>query len=122
MKLLENINLIQFFLYEAEDVETGLNTAFLGPNGTGKSALLDAIQVVMLAADSNRTHFNASSEGKKHSRTLRDYCLGSYIPGGASYARTSANTYVGLVFRDSKTGIPFTAGVSMRAHLDDPRA
>lgn len=122
MKLLENINLIQFFLYEAEDVETGLNTAFLGPNGTGKSALLDAIQVVMLAADSNRTHFNASSEGKKHSRTLRDYCLGSYIPGGASYARTSANTYVGLVFRDSKTGIPFTAGVSIRAHLDDPRA
>lgn len=122
MKLLENINLVQFFLYEAKDVETGLNTAFLGPNGTGKSALLDAIQVVMLAADGNKTHFNASSEGKHNSRTLRDYCLGSYIPGGSTYARTSANTYVGLVFRDSETGIPFTAGVSIRAYLDEPKA
>lgn len=68
MKLLENIALVQFFLYEAKDLETGINTAFLGPNGTGKSALLDAIQVVMLAADGNRTHFNAASEGKKRSR------------------------------------------------------
>ncbi|MCL1031899.1 ATP-binding protein, partial [Serratia silvae] len=58
LKLLENIALVQFFLYEAKDLETGINTAFLGPNGTGKSALLDAIQVVMLAADGNRTHFN----------------------------------------------------------------
>lgn len=122
MKPLETINLVQFFLYEANDIETGPNTAFLGPNGTGKSALLDAIQVVMLAADGNRTHFNASSEGKHNSRTLRDYCLGSYIPGGNTYARTSANTYVGLVFRDSETGIPFTAGVSIRAYLDEPKA
>lgn len=122
LKLLENIALVQFFLYEAKDLETGINTAFLGPNGTGKSALLDAIQVVMLAADGNRTHFNAASEGKKRSRTLRDYCLGSYIPGGSSYARTSANTYVDLVFRDAKTGVPFTAGVSLSAHIDDPKA
>lgn len=122
MKPLETINLVQFFLYEANDIETGPNTAFLGPNGTGKSALLDAIQVVMLAADGNRTHFNASSEGKHNSRTLRDYCLGSYIPGGNTYARTSANTYVGLVFRDSETGVPFTAGVSIRAYLDEPKA
>lgn len=122
MKPLETINLVQFFLYEANDIETGLNTAFLGPNGTGKSALLDAIQVVMLAADGNRTHFNASSEGKHKSRTLRDYCLGSYIPGGNTYARTSANTYVGLVFRDSETGVPFTAGISIRAYLDEPKA
>lgn len=61
LKLLENIALVQFFLYEAKDLETGINTAFLGPNGTGKSALLDAIQVVMLAADGNRTHFNAAT-------------------------------------------------------------
>lgn len=36
MVLLERVNLIQFFLYEARDVDIGRNTAFLGPNGTGK--------------------------------------------------------------------------------------
>jgi uncharacterized protein YPO0396 len=122
MKLLENIVLVQFFLYGAKDLETGLNTAFLGPNGTGKSAILDALQVVMMAADSSRTHFNAAGEGKKRARSLRDYCLGSHVPGGSSYARTSSNTYVDLVFRDTKTGIPFSAGVSLSARLEDPQA
>ena len=123
MILLERINLIQFFLYEAKDVDIGRNTAFLGPNGTGKTALLDAIQVVMLAADGNRISFNAASDSrKKRSRSLRDYCLGSIVPGGSSYQRTSANTYVGLVFRDSITGVPFTAGVSLQAHVEDAKA
>jgi uncharacterized protein YPO0396 len=122
MKLLEHIVLVQFFLYGSEDLETGLNTAFLGPNGTGKSAILDAIQVVMLAADGNRTHFNAAGEGKKRSRTLRDYCLGASVPGMAEYARLSANTYIDLVFRDTETGIPFTAGVSLSARVEDTQA
>ncbi|MDD0996246.1 hypothetical protein M5G20_10230 [Pseudomonas sp. TNT2022 ID1044] len=119
MKLLEHVVLVQFFLYGGEDLETGLNTAFLGPNGTGKSAILDAIQVVMLAADGSRTHFNAAGEGKKRARTLRDYCLGAYVPGIKEYARTSANTYVDLVFRDTETGIPFTAGVALSARVED---
>lgn len=123
MKLLERVNLIQFFLYEARDIDIGRNTAFLGPNGTGKTALLDAIQVVMLAADGNRISFNAASDGKKkRSRSLRDYCLGSFVPGGSSYQRTSANTYVGLVFRDTITGVPFTAGVSLQAHVEDTKS
>jgi energy-coupling factor transporter ATP-binding protein EcfA2 len=119
MKLLEHVVLVQFFLYGGEDLETGLNTAFLGPNGTGKSAILDAIQVVMLAADSSRTHFNAAGEGKRRARTLRDYCLGAYVPGVSEYARTSANTYIDLVFRDTETGIPFTAGVALSARIED---
>jgi len=122
MKLLEHIVLVQFFLYGSEDLEIGLNTALLGPNGTGKSAILDAIQVVMLAADGNRTHFNAAGESKKRSRTLRDYCLGASIPGMAEYARHSANTYIDLVFRDTETGIPFTAGVSLSARVEDTHA
>ncbi|MBN2976399.1 SbcC/MukB-like Walker B domain-containing protein [Pseudomonas lactucae] len=119
MKLLEHVVLVQFFLYGSEDLEMGLNTAFLGPNGTGKSAILDAIQVVMLAADGSRTHFNAAGEGKRRARTLREYCLGAYLPGMNEYARTSANTYVDLVFRDTETGIPFTAGVALSARIED---
>jgi len=122
MKLLENVALVQFFLYEALDLQTGLNTAFLGPNGTGKSALLDAIQLVVLAADRNRMHFNAAGEGKKQARSLRDYCLGSYIPGGSHFKRQSSNTYVDLCFRDQDTDVPFTVGVALSASVDNTAA
>ena len=76
MKQLEALGMVQYFLYEREDLQLAGNTAFLGPNGTGKTALLDAFQIVLLAADGNKTHFNASGEGKKRARTLREYCLG----------------------------------------------
>lgn len=118
MKHLEAIGLVQYFLYERLDLELGRNTAFLGPNGTGKTALLDALQIVLLAADSNKTHFNASGEGKKRSRTLRDYCLGVFGQTGQERYRSASNTYIDLVFRDPATGIPVTAGVSLAAQDD----
>ncbi|MEB1432033.1 ATP-binding protein [Xanthomonas campestris] len=105
MKQLEAIGLVQFFLYERKDLELGWNTAFLGPNGTGKTALLDALQIVFLAADQNRTHFNASGEGKKRARALRDYCLGIYGQTEEERYRNNANTYIDLVFRDPESGI-----------------
>lgn len=120
MKPLESLGMVQYFLYEREDLQLGGNTAFLGPNGTGKTALLDAFQIVLLAADSNRTHFNASGEGKKRARTLREYCLGVYGQSDAERCRASANTYINLVFRDPETEIPVTAGVSLSASAEDP--
>ncbi len=120
MKPLESLGMVQYFLYEREDLRLGGNTAFLGPNGTGKTALLDAFQIVLLAADSNRTHFNASGEGKKRARTLREYCLGVYGQSDAERCRAAANTYINLVFRDPDTGTPLTAGVSLAASAEDP--
>lgn len=120
MKPLESLGMVQYFLYEREDLQLGGNTAFLGPNGTGKTALLDAFQIVLLAADSNKTHFNASGEGKKRARTLREYCLGVYGQSDAERCRASANTYIDLVFRDPETEIPVTAGVSLSASAEDP--
>ncbi|WCE03841.1 SbcC/MukB-like Walker B domain-containing protein [Pseudoxanthomonas sp. JBR18] len=120
MKQLESLGLVQYFLYEREDLQLGGNTAFLGPNGTGKTALLDAFQIVLLAADSNRTHFNASGESKKRARSLREYCLGVYGQSDAERCRPSANTYINLVFRDPETGVPVTAGVSLSASVGDP--
>lgn len=120
MKQLEALGMVQYFLYEREDLQLGGNTAFLGPNGTGKTALLDAFQIVLLAADGNKTHFNASGEGKKRARSLREYCLGVYGQSDAERCRVSANTYINLVFRDPETNVPVTAGVSLSASVDDP--
>lgn len=115
VKLLSSIGLVQWFLYETEDFPVALNTAFLGPNGTGKTCLLDAVQTVMLGADQNRLHFNAQADGKKRDRSLRSYCLGVVDDGPA---RQSAATYVLLTFRDEASGEVVTAGVALSARVD----
>lgn len=119
MKRLSSIGLVQWFLYENEDFPIALNTAFLGPNGTGKTCLLDAVQTVMLGADQNRLHFNAQAEGKKRDRSLRSYCLGVVDDGPA---RNTAATYVLLTFREEASGEVVTAGVALSARVDSPDA
>lgn len=122
MKQLVMISMVQYFLYEREDLEIGNNTAFLGPNGTGKTALLDAFQIVLLAADRNKTHFNASGEGKRRARSLRDYCLGVYGQTDDKRYRDTAHTYINLVFRDQDSGYPVTVGASFTADVSNTDA
>jgi chromosome segregation protein len=54
MKLLVKIHLVQFFLYEKREVSIGQFTGVFGANGSGKSSLLDAVQIVMLGANQSR--------------------------------------------------------------------
>ncbi len=120
MQLLERVHLVQFFLFEAQSLQLDATSAIIAPNGAGKSALLDALQIVLLGGDRNRIRFNAQAGGSHRARTIRDYCLGVYRSGEDGRKRRTATTYISLVFRDQHTGEPLTAGIALGASVDEP--
>ncbi len=78
---------------------TGL-TLITGANGSGKSALLDLIQFVMLGEQQSR--FNKAAAGAGSGRTLRGYCLcdtnTTGRDGAERYLRPSSVTLAALEF------------------------
>ncbi|WP_213600543.1 SbcC/MukB-like Walker B domain-containing protein [Pseudoxanthomonas japonensis] len=120
MQQLERVHLVQFFLFEAQTLELDATTAIIAPNGAGKSALLDALQIVLLGGDRSRIRFNAQAGGSHRARTIRDYCLGVFRSGDDGRKRRTATTYISLVFRDTATGEALTAGIALGASVDEP--
>ncbi|WP_024889135.1 SbcC/MukB-like Walker B domain-containing protein [Luteimonas huabeiensis] len=120
MQRLERVHLVQFFLFEAQTLELDPTTAIIAPNGAGKSALLDALQIVLLGGDRSRIRFNAQAGGSARARTIRDYCLGVYRSGEDGRKRRTATTYISLVFRDEDSGEALTAGIALGASADEP--
>ncbi|HEY0334065.1 MAG TPA: SbcC/MukB-like Walker B domain-containing protein [Stenotrophomonas sp.] len=119
MQLLERVHLVQFFLFESQTLQLDPTSAIIAPNGAGKSALLDALQIVLLGADRSRIRFNAQAGGSSRARSIRDYCLGVYRSGDEGRKRRTATTYISLVFRDQETGEPLTAGIALGASVDE---
>ena len=78
MKYLEQVRVIQFFLFEQQNVPLGEITGIFGPNGSGKSSLLDAVQIAMLGANGRLVALNAQADEQATTRSLRAYCLGQY--------------------------------------------
>lgn len=113
MKRLDRVVLVQFFLFDAETLEVGGHSAFLGPNGTGKTAIADAIQIAMLGAHGNYVKLNAQrDDAGGRERTIHGYCLGA-VDG--RFKRENAQTYITLVFRDEESGTEDSCGVSLSA-------
>ncbi len=125
MKLLNRILLVNWYLLSAEQIDIEGNTAFIGPNASGKSSVLDAIQAVLLGGDQRLIQLNASA-GEKSRRTLREYCLG-VVRDPATGAeidpdlapRRQAVSYVVLCFRDDESNEETGIGLAMHAHLDN---
>lgn len=115
MKYLESIKLVQFFLFEQEELHFREITGVFGPNGAGKSALLDAIQIAMMGANTKHLAFNAQAD-EKTTRSIRAYCLGQHTAD--ERVRDYATTYITLLWRDSETNEPISMGLCIEASSD----
>lgn len=125
MKRLEKIILVNYFVCDAQEIDVHGHTAFLGSNAAGKSAMLDAVQIVMMGANRHYLQFNVRTDEKNRKRSVRNYCLGVFKAGSGDDGirrrkRDDAHTYITLIFRDDLTGEPVSAGVAITARSDDP--
>ncbi|ODV40616.1 hypothetical protein AWV79_06025 [Cupriavidus sp. UYMMa02A] len=123
MKKLIRIRVVQFFLYEKREIIVGMNCGIFGANGSGKSSLLDAVQIVMLGANASRGNagvsFNAQAdEGGHNTRSIRSYCLGQYGDSPDARVRDNATTYITLVWHDTATQEIVSTGVCLAAAGD----
>lgn len=96
---LTRIHAINWFGYQ-DVFDISGNLLIAGVTGSGKSILMDLIQLVLIG--DQKSKYNQSATGKASARTLKSYCLGDTkdeIEGIAQYMRNDgATTYVALQF------------------------
>ncbi|MBK1672153.1 hypothetical protein CKO35_02325 [Ectothiorhodospira shaposhnikovii] len=123
MKRLVRLLLVNWYRVESASIEIQGHAAFIGPNASGKSSLLDAIQTVLVGGNKHELSLNASA-GEKSTRNLRDYCLGVVRdPDNPDITtdlrpREQALTYLVLCFEETATGRETSVGLSLHARLD----
>ena len=96
------------FSHHLIDVEDSLYLA--GHNGSGKSSVLDAIQLVLLA-DQQRVRYNSSAQ-ERSARTLDSYVRGKI--GEDRYLRPG-NTVAYIALEFAAPGVDVTVGICVEA-------
>ena len=114
--VLRNITAVNYYLYQQDfPIKGAGNTVFLGGNGSGKSVLLDAIQIVMTGMNKRYLDLNSRiAEGRANRRTVLEACLG-LLDDGQGYERDSCITYIALGFETTDSTRGCTAGVCIEA-------
>ena len=113
MKRLNRMLLIHWYTYEREVVEFGRINFLTGKTASGKSTIIDALQLVLLG-DTNGNFFNKAAN-EKSVRTLKSYLFGENGDDGETgfrYLRPCTFTsYVILEFEDTEKHSFFIMGI-----------
>jgi uncharacterized protein YPO0396 len=120
MRRLEAVRLVQWYHFQDETFPIGGSCLLLGDNGSGKTTVLDAIQVA-LVADLSEVLLNRAANEKSR-RTLYGYVrwkIGSEDetrPGAVRFGRGACTSYVILEFRDDQdASAGFACGIGFEA-------
>lgn len=124
MRRLEAIRLVQWYHFQDQVFPIGANCLLVGDNGSGKTTVLDAIQIA-LVADAGEALFNRAANEKSR-RTLHGYVrwkLGSEDesrPGLVRFGRGACTAYVLVQFSDDRDASgSFTCGIGFEANETD---
>jgi uncharacterized protein YPO0396 len=124
---LRRISLVSWHTFEREDIDVVGNASIIGKNRTGKTTILDAIQVILAGASHSSFELNkAANEGGPRDRgvprrSIHGYCLAN-LGGSTGYLRDHSHTYIALAFEDAeKKRGPVTIGLALTASKDDRR-
>lgn len=101
---LRRIGLINWHLLPALDIDVAGDIGVIGENRSGKSTLLDLLQVVITGNSGRYLRLNASaneSGRKRGQRSVHAYCMGRLGPDQVTRPK-GALTYVFLVFDDPR--------------------
>nr|WP_246691020.1 SbcC/MukB-like Walker B domain-containing protein [Neorhizobium alkalisoli] len=120
---LRRLTLVNWHLFDVEDIEVQGNFGILGENRSGKSTILDMVQVVLSGASRQYLRLNAvagdGGKGRSASkRTVLSYCLGTL--GDGDVRRPETLTYIALGFEDKQgTRPPVTIGLAIEARQSE---
>ncbi|RCX14385.1 uncharacterized protein YPO0396 [Anaerobacterium chartisolvens] len=112
MKLLRKLLLIHWHYFNHELIEFNQLNFLTGKNASGKSTIIDAMQLILLG-DTSGSFFNKAASGRGN-RTLKGYLMGELgddEDSGFRYLRSGRfSSYVVLEFYDTEKKKAFTVG------------
>ena len=118
MKRLKRIRLINWHYFVNETIDVGGSFLVSGENTSGKSTVLDAIQLVLTT---NKRRFNTAAN-EKSNRNLKGYVRCKTGNENSAYLRKgSVVSYVALEFYEEKTGKTFVIGAKMDSPDEEAR-
>ncbi len=120
MKILKTVKITNWHYFWNEKFNIEPIVFLTGVNASGKSTLIDAMQVVLLGDTSNRFFNKAAAE--KSNRTLKGYLrgeIGDTLDGGFHYLRDGRFTsYIALEFYDDVKATHFVLGAVFDVYPD----
>ncbi|MGI6377631.1 MAG: ATP-binding protein [Bacilli bacterium] len=121
MKKLNKLLLTNWHYFTHEVLNFGLVNFLTGKNASGKTTVIDALQLLLLGDTTG--HFFNKSASEKSTRSLRGYLrceFGDTEDGGALYLRNGRFTsYVVGEFYDDTLDNTFTLGIVFDSYEDD---
>lgn len=118
MKWMKRLRLVNWHFFQDEILEFGRQTLISGRNGTGKSTIIDALQVLFVA-DQRQIRFNSSAHDDAK-RTLLSYLRGKIGGEERGFLRDGDfNSYILAEFVDESKKEAFVVGVVMDVYRDN---
>lgn len=122
MKILKKMLLIKWYYIEHELIEFDTLNFMTGKNASGKSTIIDALQIVMLG-DTRGNFFNKAAN-EKGGRTLDGYLKGEISDDGDVGYKSKRSgrftSYIALEFRDTVERKNITCGIVFDSYKDAP--